>query len=121
MLHTFLPQNCVHQAKSLLKGKLEGSAHFPYWHMRLMLQLAVSSTIKLGCHKMEPWIIFSSPPLPLFFLPPLFCFSSSSPSSTSSILPAFLFFLLHAPSPLLRAPSPPLHRMCMLVNEMRAQ
>lgn len=33
-------QQSYHQAKSLLRGRLEASSHHPYWHIRLLLQLA---------------------------------------------------------------------------------
>lgn len=33
-------QQSYHSAKSLLRGRLESSAHYPYWHIRLLLQLA---------------------------------------------------------------------------------
>ena len=33
-------QNCCHAAKSLLRGRIESSSHHPYWHVRLLLQLA---------------------------------------------------------------------------------
>ena len=32
------------QARGLLRGKLEATSHHPYWHIRLLLQLAVSHT-----------------------------------------------------------------------------
>ena len=32
------------QARGLLRGKLEATSHHPYWHTRLLLQLAVSGT-----------------------------------------------------------------------------
>lgn len=33
-------QQCFHQAKSLLRGRIDASSHHPYWHVRLLLQLA---------------------------------------------------------------------------------
>lgn len=33
-------QQCFHQAKSLLRGRVDSSTHYPYWHLRLLLQLA---------------------------------------------------------------------------------
>lgn len=33
-------QQSYHSAKSLLRGRLESSSHYPYWHIRLLLQLA---------------------------------------------------------------------------------
>ena len=33
-------QQSYHQAKILLRGRLEASTHHPYWHIRLLLQLA---------------------------------------------------------------------------------
>ena len=63
--------------------------------MRLMLQLAVRSTIKLGCHKMEPC---SSPPLPSFFSP--------SPLLLLLLL-SFFHFLYSPPSPSIFLHPPP--------------
>lgn len=37
-----------HQARGLLRGKLEATVHHPYWHIRLLLQLAVSPTSRAG-------------------------------------------------------------------------
>ena len=37
-----------HQARGLLRGKLEATVHHPYWHIRLLLQLAVSCVITTG-------------------------------------------------------------------------
>ena len=33
-------QHSLPQAKSLIRSKLDQSVHHPYWHMRLLLQLA---------------------------------------------------------------------------------
>ena len=33
-------QQNVHQAKSLLRTRIEASSRLPYWHLRLLLQLA---------------------------------------------------------------------------------
>ena len=33
-------QQSFHQAKSLLRGRVDSSTHYPYWHLRLLLQLA---------------------------------------------------------------------------------
>lgn len=33
-------QQNLHQAKSLLRSRVEASSHLPYWHLRLLLQLA---------------------------------------------------------------------------------
>ena len=40
-------QGHYHQARGLLRGKLDATIHHPYWHIRLLLQLAVSSSISL--------------------------------------------------------------------------
>lgn len=37
-----------HQARGLLRGKLEATVHHPYWHIRLLLQLAVRPTSRTG-------------------------------------------------------------------------
>ena len=33
-------QHSLPQAKSLIRSKLDNSTRYPYWHMRLLLQLA---------------------------------------------------------------------------------
>ncbi len=33
-------QQNFHGAKSLLRGRIEASSHYPHWHVRLLLQLA---------------------------------------------------------------------------------
>ena len=38
--HILVEQQNFHTAKSLLRGRIESSTHHPYWHIRLLLQLA---------------------------------------------------------------------------------
>ena len=38
-------QSSYQQAKSILRKVLDSSTHFPYWHLRLTLQLAVSDLL----------------------------------------------------------------------------
>lgn len=42
-------QGLQHQAKALLRGKLEATSHHPYWQIRLLLQLAVSVAAQGVC------------------------------------------------------------------------
>jgi hypothetical protein len=50
-----------HQARGLLRGKLEATIHHPYWHIRLLLQLAVSCVHATNAPQNPP----SFPPFPL--------------------------------------------------------
>ncbi len=38
--HILVEQQNVHQAKSLLRTRIDASTRLPYWHLRLLLQLA---------------------------------------------------------------------------------
>lgn len=38
--HILVEQQSFHQAKSLLRSRMDASSHYPYWHIRLLLQLA---------------------------------------------------------------------------------
>ena len=38
--HILVKQQSYHSAKGLLRGRLESSSLYPYWHIRLLLQLA---------------------------------------------------------------------------------
>ena len=61
-------QGLQHQARSLLRGKLEATTHHPYWHMRLLLQLAVGDRL-----------VFLLPTPTVCVCSPFYCFLQTCP------------------------------------------